>query len=62
MSKLAEFYPVRRVALEKWETRRATDGNSIEPRLLEKPGAECRERPYRKPTLVAGHKCAKVDE
>ena len=61
MSKLAEFDPVRRVALEKWETRRATDGNSIDPRLLEKPGAECRERPYRKPTLVAGCKSTKVD-
>jgi hypothetical protein len=45
VSKLAEFDSVRRVALEKWETRRATDGNSIEPRLLEKPGDECRERP-----------------
>jgi hypothetical protein len=48
-------------ALEKWETRRATDGDSIEPRLLEKPGDECRERPYRKPTLVAGCQSTKVD-
>jgi hypothetical protein len=61
VSKLAEFDSVRRVALEKWETRRATDGNSIEPRLLEKPGDECRERPYRKPTLVAGCQSTKVD-
>ena len=61
MSKLAEHCSVRRVALEKWETRRATDGDSIEPRLQEKPGDECRERPYRKPTLVAGCESTKVD-
>ena len=48
-------------AREKWGTRRATDGDSIEPRLLEKPRSECRERPYRKPTLVAGCESTKVD-
>ena len=37
-------------------------GNSIDARLQEKHVWGCRERPYRKPTLVAGHKCAKVDE
>ena len=37
-------------------------GNSADARLQEKHGWGCRERPYRKPTLVAGHKCAKVDE
>jgi hypothetical protein len=47
---------------EKWEIPRATAGDSIDPRLLEKPGDECRERPYRKPTLVAGCKSTKVDE
>ena len=29
--------------------------------LLEKPGDGCRERPYRKPTLVAGCENTKVD-
>jgi hypothetical protein len=37
-------------------------GNSTYARLQEKHVWGCRERPYRKPTLVAGHKCAKVDE
>ena len=37
-------------------------GNSAHARLQEKRAWGCRERPYRKPTLVAGHKCAKVDE
>ena len=37
------------------------DGYSIEPCLQEKPGNECRERPYRKPTLVAGCESTKVD-
>ena len=37
-------------------------GNSTNARLQEKHNWGCRERPYRKPTLVAGHKCAKVDE
>jgi len=37
-------------------------GNSTYARLQEKHIWGCRERPYRKPTLVAGHKCAKVDE
>ena len=37
-------------------------GNSTYARLQEKHGWGCHERPYRKPTLVAGHKCAKVDE
>ncbi len=30
--------------------------------LQEKPVKGCQGRPYRKPTLVAGHKYAKVDE
>ncbi len=60
-SKLAALVPVRRGGREKWETRRATDGDSIDPRLQEKPGDECRERPYRKPTLVAGCESTKVD-
>ena len=37
-------------------------GNSVYACLQEKRMWGCRERPYRKPTLVAGHKCAKVDE
>ena len=37
-------------------------GNSVYACLQEKYVWGCRERPYRKPTLVAGHKCAKVDE
>ena len=37
-------------------------GNSAYACLKEKHMWGCRERPYRKPTLVAGHKCAKVDE
>ena len=37
-------------------------GNSADARLQEKHIRGSRERPYRKPTLVAGHKCAKVDE
>jgi hypothetical protein len=37
-------------------------GNSTYACLQEKHVRGCRERPYRKPTLVAGHKCAKVDE
>ena len=37
-------------------------GNSVYARLQEKHIRGSRERPYRKPTLVAGHKCAKVDE
>jgi hypothetical protein len=37
-------------------------GNSVYACLQEKYVWGCRERPYRKPTLVAGHKCAKVYE
>ena len=37
-------------------------GNSAHARLQEKHVRGCRERPYRKPTLVAGQKSAKVDE
>ena len=40
----------------------ARKGNSTHTHLQEKHAWGCRERPYRKPTLVAGHKCAKVDE
>jgi hypothetical protein len=39
-----------------------SQGNSVYARLQEKLCQGCHERPYRKPTLVAGHKCAKVDE
>ena len=39
-----------------------SQGNSADARLQEKLSQGCHERPYRKPTLVAGHKCAKVDE
>ena len=49
------------VVLEEWEIPRATAGDSINPRLQEKPGGECCERPYRKPTLVARCKSTKVD-
>ena len=48
-----------------WQVSRrgkARKGNSAHARLQEKHMWGCRERPYRKPTLVAGHKCAKVDE
>ena len=36
-------------------------GESIEAGLQEKPGVGCRERPYRKPTRVAGCESTKVD-
>ena len=49
-----------------WPDRRgrgkSAKGNSTYARLQEKHVWGCHERPYRKPTLVAGHKCAKVDE
>jgi hypothetical protein len=41
---------------------KARKGNSVYTHLQEKRAWGCCERPYRKPTLVAGHKCAKVDE
>ena len=47
---------------EAWESSLARVGNSTDTDLLEKHRTGCRERPYRKPTLVAGHKYAKVDE
>jgi len=37
-------------------------GNSVDTGLPEKQPWGRRERPYRKPTPVAGHKYAKVDE
>ena len=36
-------------------------GDSIEPGLREKPAWGSRERPYRKPTQVAGCESTKVD-
>ena len=36
-------------------------GDSIDPGLREKPGAGSRERPYRKPTRVAGCESTEVD-
>jgi hypothetical protein len=36
-------------------------GESIEPGLQEKPGVGSRERPYRRPTRVAGCESTKVD-
>jgi hypothetical protein len=50
------IFPVRR------GRGKPVKGNSTYARLQEKHGWGCHERPYRKPTLVAGHKCAKVDE
>ena len=50
------FWPVER------GRGKPVKGNSTYARLQEKHTWGCRERPYRKPTLVAGHKCAKVDE
>ena len=44
-----------------WGPGATADGDSIEPRLQEKPRAGSRERPYRKPTLVAGCESTKVD-
>ena len=41
---------------------KSVKGDSVYACLQEKYARGCRERPYRKPTLVAGHKCAKVDE
>ena len=41
---------------------KALTGNSAYACLQEKRTWGCRERPYRNPTLVAGHKCAKVNE
>ena len=43
------------------ESCRATGGDSIGPRPLEKPRPGGRARPYRRPTLVAGHEYAKGD-
>ena len=39
----------------------SASGESIEPGLREKPALGSRERPYRKPTLVAGCESTKVD-
>ncbi len=36
-------------------------GDSIDPGLQEKPALGSRERPYRKPTRVAGCESTKVD-
>ena len=46
---------------EGWETSWATTGDSIEAGLREKPGGGSRERPYRKPTRVAGCESTEVD-
>ena len=47
---------------EGWETSDLLGlGDSIEPGLQEKPALGSRERPYRKPTRVAGCESTKVD-
>ena len=48
---------------EGWATSKpCASGESIEADLQEKPGCGSRERPYRKPTRVAGCESTKVDE
>ncbi len=53
-------------AVDLWVSSRGggkpVKGNSAYACLQEKRIWGRRERPYRNPTLVAGHKCAKVDE
>ena len=46
---------------EGWETWRFGAGDSIESGLREKPCGGSRERPYRKPTRVAGCESTEVD-
>ena len=46
---------------EGWETSRFGGGDSIEAGLREKPPGGSRERPYRKPTRVAGCESTEVD-
>ena len=47
---------------EGWATSRSrASGESIEPGLREKPALGSRERPYRRPTRVAGCESTKVD-
>ena len=55
----AQARVLRDYGLRRGEARK---GNSTYACLQEKHVWGCHERPYRKPTLVAGHKCAKVDE
>ncbi len=49
------------VVAEGWETSCFGRGDSIEPGLREKPGGGSRERPYRRPTRVAGCESTEVD-
>ncbi len=46
---------------EGWETYGFARGDSIDPGLREKPSGGSRERPYRKPTRVAGCESTEVD-
>ena len=46
---------------EGWETQHFGAGDSVEPGLREKPCGGSRERPYRKPTRVAGCESTEVD-
>ncbi len=48
-------------ATEGWETPSFGSGDSIEAGLREKPPGGSRERPYRKPTRVAGCESTEVD-
>ena len=60
-SKPAGTVGVIPAATEGWETSWATTGDSIEPGLREKPLGGSRERPYRRPTRVAGCESTEVD-
>ena len=48
-------------ATEGWETFGFGRGDSVDPRLREKPCGGRRERPYRRPTRVAGCESTEVD-
>jgi hypothetical protein len=60
-SKPAGVVRVPRAMIEGWETERFGAGDSIEARLREKPWGGGRERPYRRPTRVAGCESTEVD-
>jgi hypothetical protein len=46
---------------EGWETSDLGRGDSVEAGLREKPSGGSRERPYRRPTRVAGCESTEVD-
>ena len=48
-------------ATEGWGTLSFGWGDSVDPRLREKPCGGSRERPYRRPTRVAGCESTEVD-